>query len=800
MDELFKHIVLGALLHDVGKVCQRADKRPTRHKHQRFGVEWFESLRPEVKRAISEDVKDYILWHHSEKDDELDVRKQARGDLLLVWEADNLAAGERPEKAESEFDHYCPLYSVFQRVFPKYEGQWYGYKPVALHNATVADLFPSPSAKASQKDYQELLSKFTEELSNKATNSYDILTLVLNLLEQYFSLVPSETAIDRKDYFTYPDISLFDHLKMTAAISACLYQYFLEEKRKKPGEISEHELTKRDEERFLLVSGDMSGIQDFIYNITYRAALKGLRARSFYISFLCEHFVRKLLQEMNMPRTNVIYCAGGGFVLLLPNTKKAEETIEKLRYNFNRWLLKEFWGRLFLAVYYVPLSGIDISGKGKLIDKWHKLREGLNRQKRQKFSEFITREFFSPQPTKLENCQICNKPLASYEVKQIDLSPEETYRVCGACDSFIRIGSKLLSSKYIVQATTQNGDFVIEDTWYRLSIEKPKGLSALYAVNTYDSDAIMFWVGRFVPKEGIEFNELVDNGVGAYYLGTLRADVDNLGMIFSDGLDERLRTFSRIATLSRFLALFFSRLVNEIAKGNLPERHRFDLFGRSGKRQIVVVYSGGDDLFVTGAWHDVVEFAFELRRAFSSFVAGNPKLTFSAGIVLSHVKKPIYRIAYEAAKAEDRAKGNEREEGNGQKRVKDSLYAFGCVMFWDEWEEAIRKVLLPLCNIGERTSKRFIPAFPSGLIHKLLALEAETTHIAKHKGDRESLLVVPKIPLVLSRASPRKEYSTQWEEFVKNAIHKDPWKILDWLKASYGPLCWIDYLIRGGEG
>ena len=48
---------------------------------------------------------------------------------------------------------------------------------------------------------------------------------------------------------------------------------------------------------FLLLSMDMSGIQDFIYNISGSKALKSLRSRSFYLEIMLEVIVDQLLEN-----------------------------------------------------------------------------------------------------------------------------------------------------------------------------------------------------------------------------------------------------------------------------------------------------------------------------------------------------------------------------------------------------------------------------------------------------------------------------------------------------------------------
>jgi CRISPR-associated protein Csm1 len=118
----------------------------------------------------------------------------------------------------------------------------------------------------------------------------------------------------------------------------------------------------------------------------------------------------------------------------------------------------------------------------------------------------------------------------------------------------------------------------------------------------------------------LEFGEVAkmssDPGVFLDYpaLSVLRMDVDNLGSIFSFGLErenesDSIKSLSRTVNLSRALNLFFTGHINLIAE----------------KTGIYITYSGGDDLFVVGSWINTINFAFELKKRFTAFACGNQK-------------------------------------------------------------------------------------------------------------------------------------------------------------------------------
>lgn len=146
------------------------------------------------------------------------------------------------------------------------------------------------------------------------------------------------------------------------------------------------------------------------------------------------------------------------------------------------------------------------------------------------------------------------------------------------------------------------------------------------------------------------FEELAKASEGIKRIAVLRADVDNLGQAFVQGFSEKYNTLSRTATLSRQLSIFFTKYLKEI----LDEDYSFSLKKKTKKRNAKVVYSGGDDVFIVGAWNEVIELAVDIKNSFEKYTENT--LTFSAGIGLYSSSYPISRIAYEVGSLEDKSK------------------------------------------------------------------------------------------------------------------------------------------------
>ena len=132
-------------------------------------------------------------------------------------------------------------------------------------------------------------------------------------------------------------------------------------------------------------------------------------------------------------------------------------------------------------------------------------------------------------------------------------------------------------------------------------------------------------------------------------------DVDDLGQSFVSGFEcagaasaserQHFVTLSRSAAFSRQLSLFFKCYINEI----LSVR-----FGNKPGLAVTVVYSGGDDVFLVGAWNDTIEAAMRIREAFTVFSCGS--LTISAGLYIVDDHFPIRLAAERAGALEARAK------------------------------------------------------------------------------------------------------------------------------------------------
>jgi CRISPR-associated protein Csm1 len=231
-------------------------------------------------------------------------------------------------------------------------------------------------------------------------------------------------------------------------------------------------------------------------------------------------------------------------------------------------------------------------------------------------------------------------------------------------------------------------------------------------------------------------------------------DVDDLGKIFSIGLERRGGTFSRVASLSRLLNNFFKNCIRMLANGELSEHLPDDMPKVSvgeGKREIVVVYSGGDDLFIVGAWNHVFEIAFEIEALFRKYVGENPNITISAGYAIFDPKYPLYRMAEVTGNREEEAK----EEGEVVNMIDGvEIKRKGRICLTDKterekkqefkvsysWSEFHRVWNTYITKIYDREREDLKKDLPRAVIRKIL--DARNIYIDNPKGFKWSYILL----------------------------------------------------------
>jgi len=684
-------LFFGALLHDIGKVVYRGSSG--KGTHSVLGAQFVsEEISPHNEDYCTPEglrVIEQIRYHHAK---EMTASSSLNSDSLayITYFADNISAGmDRKSEGEEDeaavFDKDTNLRKIFNILNGHHD------ENVIFHG-----------------DYNAIRESIKQQLIQIRISPQEVNSL-LNLLEATTSDIPSSTNLSE-----LVDVSLYDHLRTTAGLAACIYDYFAERG------ISDYRqaLFSRgssqsyySEPMFMLVSCDMSGIQDFIYNISGTGALKQLRARSLYLELMMEHIVDELLDRLALSRANAIYTGGGHAYLLLPNTQKAKTTLQAFRDDLKSWFIKEHGTDLYVATACVACSADDLSNKGEDKQRFSELFKslfvGLSDAKASRYTASDIRQmnFNNCFADTGRECRECHRSTALATHGDI----------CATCESLHSISAELIRKSVfaVVGERAEGGslsgahlslpfdcELVLYDRQSYLS-QRPV-VKRVYTKNSWDAGidlATHIWMGDYTAEtngRGVasyaEYATTLEKGRGIKRLGVLRADVDDLGAAFASGIPSEKVSISRTATLSRALSYFFKHKINEILD--------------SGKYQLQIIYSGGDDLFIVGNWSDVLYAALDIRKALREFT-GNDALTISAGVGMFDEKYPIARMASEAGALEDAAKLHAETSESGTLRLKDAiaLWRNDLAFSWSDFASIIEPRMREIADIFERHEK-----------------------------------------------------------------------------------------------
>ncbi len=642
-------LVLAALLHDIGKFRMRHTQ--PRKRHQEHSYEFVNS---DFFSPCGAAFKDAIRHHHPgryPKCRPTELKSLIERQVIL---ADRLSAKEREGEArEREAPGQSALVSPLSRL--KYDNKEYRY-PLTVLNLERSTIIPAESVEVNQDEYTALwyaFSKDFDKITENSTYSPDIYQTIVALLRKYTSRIPSATPWEFSDEErSVPDISLYDHLRTTAAIAACIGREFSEEK-----EIEvDIQLNKKAPEKKIgmLIKGDISGIQNFLYQILSDGAARELRGRSFYLQLLTESIAHWILRQFDLPITNLLLASGGHFYILVPYSD-AKEKLKEIRQTVSQKLWELHTGDLACMLAGVPITVSDFESE-KFSDKWDDVGSVVMPEKKQeKWSELgahnMFENFFEPHVEKpfdfgfdkLGTDLRDAKYLVAFEVPQTPMQANPDWRA--ALRTF---GLDIHLMKYEDKPTNSHGA-------KRASVYCLGNTNFLQdeVLNTFQwGDLPVSYDFKMLPQvipkkpDGsvADYDDLANASEGVKWLGALRMDVDELGKVFTKKL--QYPTISRHASLSREIQLFFEGYVPKLCR-EYNKKHDEEI--------LELIYAGGDDLFLVGGWSALPEIAEQIRSEFRCFVTGN-HVTLSGGIAIEHKKFPLYQYAERSGEAEKSAK------------------------------------------------------------------------------------------------------------------------------------------------
>lgn len=573
------------------------------------------------------------------------------------------------------------------------------------------------------------------------------------LWQSYTHAIPSATAFGVR-----PEVSLYDHSKATAAFAVALWRWH-------DWSVTEGTLTEKKalqahqgrtdwgEEKFLLVQGDFFGIQDFIFadgSETNKKAAKLLRGRSFMVSLFTELAALKVLETLELPSTSQIINAAGKFQIVAPNTEDVRKKLIAVREEINGWFLQHTFGLAGLGLVWKSACCNDFLA-GRYSTLMENLFADLEREKLRRF------DLTGDAPTVFEisyTWGVCryNNRFPADSKDSAPLSRDQ-----------IEIGASLTNRDRLLvmrddAELRQGGVKTLETSifGYRIGFTQEKEITGRFGPLARSGGLLRYWdfslpdnladtlwhgyarryINAFVPRfdkfdqltsdkyQGVDeddecrpgnpktFSHLAcedrllaktendkqgkEQWIGHIALTTLKGDVDNLGKMFKQGLGST-SSFAKMAALSRQMNAFFAVWLPAFCKEKYPNCY--------------TVFAGGDDFFLIGPWRSTQKLAAEMAEHFKWYVAENPEIHFSAGMVTTKPQHPVHTLAERAEEALEMAKGNVTSDGSHKNAV--SLY--GEIVHWKDWPQ-----LAALEEEVQRCADRY--KLSTGYIYGLLRL------------------------------------------------------------------------------
>jgi CRISPR-associated protein Csm1 len=233
-------------------------------------------------------------------------------------------------------------------------------------------------------------------------------------------------------------------------------------------------------------------------------------------------------------------------------------------------------------------------------------------------------------------------------------------------------------------------------------------------------------------------------------------------------------------------------------------------------RNVSIVYAGGDDLFIVGAWDEVAELSYDIQRCFEKYSG----LGISGGLTLHQPKYPLYQMAKLSGEAEKEAKDFKFENESESRKNKITLfytpfYKEKSISLNEKARSDIQKSqynymnkLIYALNWKDRTSQDIVEniIFFSGKKETSLELKYlsrsllyKLFHLAEVWWERNTLYV-PEFIYIMGRIMKKHSdegYKAKVQELqhqiIKMPVTNNRHNTIRFIKI---PITWIDLLLR----
>ena len=727
-------VALAGLLHDIGKFGQRADNYKLREDaYKRYDYKYTHAqytaqiLHGSVFN-LGDEMSDASAMHHNPQNDT----------DWIIAAADRMASGFEREKFQEYNEKHDKEDFKKQRL-------WYLFDENKRYKIDILspDNLYAQDNNAVTNEYDALWDSFVndmEKIKEKGNSSIDFFTIDY-LLKKYTTFIPSSTSFKKGEYDAVKaNIPLYEHAKATAIFSSVLYK-LSEQNNHNIINYYKNKSGDKNQNDMLLIAGDFFGIQKFIFNaVASSKASKILRAKSAYIQILTKVIAFYIVEELGLSYQSIISTNAGKFEILGVNDDETKQKLEKIQKKLNTFFIENYFGETGIGVSFAECSLADFIVEGQYKDGLRKrVDKAVELSKFQKFN-LTEAEAISSVDEDIDNQNLC--PLCSKR--------KIVNEYCNDCNKFVRIGESLPKKQYLSISKNSGQIKIFGNHYINFSdeVERTDNAMAIFDISNNEAfNGYAKWeLGSYVhmSDDGVTtFEDLANNSqYETKALMALKGDVDSMGVFIKNSTVTN--SFARFNFFARMVDYFFSVKASQMMKG----------------RNLYTVFAGGDDIFILGAWDEVIEFAKELREEFMKFASGS-ELTFSVGMVMTKPNKPINFVADVSERALEKAKDYKKEQ-KPQEKEKNAITLFDQTASWIDYQDMLNDF-----KVIQIMAKKYPDEFNTAFWYRLLNFCDMRENLDSEDVDIKNALWRSKVAYMFKRNIIDKHKNENFDEVIE---------------------------------
>ncbi|MCX7903896.1 MAG: type III-A CRISPR-associated protein Cas10/Csm1 [Caloramator sp.] len=640
-------LAAASLLHDIGKFIRRSGKTNTTHHYASY-LFVMENLKGKgiFRDEEVEFIANLVRYHHDEKDKEVTELEGGKNNIFLkiLKESDSDSASERKEyKGEMEGSiEDEPLTNILSAVngafcddcnlndikvnYPK------TYYPFAFTDKYEGRDRTKAEA---ENQYYLFLRDFIELINLKPSRDEFIISLNY-LLKKYTSYITSSG----KELIR--DISLYHHTFTTAAFALCrLLDY--------------EEYGHRKEQEYKIVFGRIFNIQNYIFNNLNKnieKPLKRILTRSNLITLINTIIPYQIVRRLELYPFNIIFSGGGSFLIIIPKTQ--EENAKKVLDEIQEDVSRLFENKVYFE-YVIEDLIVREDAKEYSFEKYFK--EAAHNVNLKKFSRSLN-SLKMDLNKKYHVCRNCD----------INTEKEDLCAICDIENKWMNVdlfNFKIPYEKAEIKNILNPEIFDLEgrlNLFFNYNIARDqrlvvdvKEIGMLRIKRSEDFCKNCQEKCDIALNSDISLNCFANISKNDTIVATAKIDVDDLYFLLYEVYPFEFKnnekgerypfSISRLSFLSSVIDSFFTSYT----------KHYIE---RYAKDKILLLYSGGDDLLITGGYEDVINFVIAFEKEFGRYISEGEKreITLTSAIVFHKSNKPFNRVMEKLNDMMERAK------------------------------------------------------------------------------------------------------------------------------------------------